>query len=36
MDMMLWQVRIHEHVLPQDQKDSRTIERYQGKLTEEV
>lgn len=36
MDMMLWQVRIHEHVLPEDQKDSRTIDRYRDKFTKEV
>ncbi len=27
MDMMLWQMRIHEHVLPADQRDDRTIAR---------
>ncbi|MCM0612417.1 glutathione S-transferase family protein [Marinobacter sediminum] len=36
MDMMLWQVRIHEHVLPSAQADSRTIERYRKKFVEEV
>ncbi len=36
MDMMLWQVRIHEHVLPTAQSDSRTIERYRHKFVEEV
>ncbi len=36
MDMMLWQVRIHEHVLPDDQKDERTIARYRNKFTTEV
>ena len=36
MDMMLWQVRIHEHVLPSDQSDSRTIDRYRQKFVEEV
>jgi glutathione S-transferase len=36
MDMMLWQVRIHEHVLPEDQKDARTIERYREKFVKEV
>ncbi len=36
MDMMLWQIRIHEHVLPQDQKDPRTIQRYRDKFTKEV
>ncbi len=36
MDMMLWQVRIHEHVLPSDQADDRTIERYRRKFVDEV
>ncbi|WP_339750730.1 glutathione S-transferase family protein [uncultured Marinobacter sp.] len=36
MDMMLWQVRIHEHVLPSDQSDPRTIDRYRQKFVEEV
>lgn len=36
MDMMLWQVRIHEHVLPQDERDPRTIARYRKKLADEV
>ncbi len=36
MDMMLWQVRIHEHVLPSDQSDDRTIDRYRKKFAEEV
>ena len=36
MDMMLWQVRIHEHVLPSDQADSRTIDRYRHKFVQEV
>lgn len=36
MDMMLWQVRIHEHVLPSNQSDPRTIERYRTKFAEEV
>lgn len=36
MDMMLWQVRIHEHVLPSEQADSRTIDRYRKKFVEEV
>lgn len=36
MDMMLWQVRIHEHVLPSEQSDSRTIDRYRQKFVEEV
>lgn len=36
MDMMLWQVRIHEHVLPAGERDERTIARYRGKFTGEV
>ena len=36
MDMMLWQVRIHEHVLPSDQSDARTIDRYRRKFVEQV
>jgi len=36
MDMMLWQVRIHEHVLPSGQSDSRTIARYRQKFVQEV
>lgn len=32
MDMMLWQVRIHEHVLPDTEKDERTIARYRSKF----
>lgn len=36
MDMMLWQIRIHEHVLPTAQSDARTIDRYRQKFTEEV
>ena len=36
MDMMLWQVRIHEHVLPFDQCDERTVDRYRTKMALEV
>jgi glutathione S-transferase len=36
VDMMLWQIRIHEHVLPDAQKDHRTIERYRRKFMTEV
>jgi glutathione S-transferase len=35
-DMMLWQVRIHEHVLSQDQRDERTIARYRAKFRDEI
>ena len=36
MDMMLWQIRIHEDVLPEEQKDERTVKRYRDKFTLEV
>ena len=36
MDMMLWQIRIHEHVLPSDEADSRTIRRYRQKFVNEA
>jgi glutathione S-transferase len=36
MDMMLWQIRTHEHILPPDQKDERTITRYRDKFVTEV
>lgn len=36
MDMMLWQIRIHEHVLPETERDTRTIDRYRMKFTKEV
>jgi glutathione S-transferase len=36
MDMMLWQIRIHEHVLPREERDPRTISRYRKKFTNEV
>lgn len=36
MDMMLWQVRIHEHVLPSDETDPRTIKRYRQKFMSEA
>lgn len=36
MDMMLWQVRIHEHVLPTAEADPRTIERYRSKFINEA
>ncbi|MCU0974741.1 MAG: glutathione S-transferase family protein [Steroidobacteraceae bacterium] len=35
-DMMLWQVRIHEHVLPISERDPRTVARYRAKFTGEV
>jgi glutathione S-transferase len=36
MDMMLWQIRIHEHVLPEAERDARTVARYRRKFVEEV
>ena len=36
MDMMLWQVRVHEHILSDDEKDERTIRRYREKFTAEA
>lgn len=36
MDMMLWQIRIHEHVLPRAERDERTVARYRNKFTAEV
>ncbi|MEO6747136.1 MAG: glutathione S-transferase family protein [Caldimonas sp.] len=36
MDMMLWQIRIHEHVLPNAERDPRTVARYRKKFSEEV
>ncbi len=35
MDMMLWQIRIHTHILVDD-KDPNTVARYEQKLTTEV
>ncbi len=36
MDMMLWQIRIHEHVLPTPERDASTIARYRSKFIAEV
>jgi glutathione S-transferase len=36
MDMMLWQIRIHEHILPSSERDDRTIARYRSKMLNEV
>ena len=36
MDMMLWQIRSHTHLLPPDKRDERTVERYRSKFTTEV
>lgn len=32
MDMVLWQVRVHEHLLTDDDKDPRTIKRYRDEI----
>ncbi len=36
MDMMLWQIRIHEHLLTDAERDQRTIDRYRAKFAAEV
>lgn len=36
IDMMLWQIRIHEHVLPDDERDPATAERYRNKFVTEA
>ncbi len=36
VDTMLWQIRIHEHVLPRAERDERTVARYRKKFMSEV
>ncbi len=36
MDMMLWQIRVHENLLPDAEKDPRTVLRYRKKIATEV
>lgn len=36
MDMMLWQIRAHEHVLPDSERDARTVARYRRKFRDEA
>lgn len=36
IDMMLWQIRIHEHILPDDEQDRATTERYRNKFATEA
>ncbi len=36
MDMILWQIRIHEHVLAEEERDSRTVARYRKKFADEI
>ncbi|HBC58165.1 MAG TPA: glutathione S-transferase family protein, partial [Gammaproteobacteria bacterium] len=36
MDMMLWQIRLHEHLLSSEEADPRTTKRYRNKFVTEV
>lgn len=36
IDMMLWQIRIHEHILRESEKDARTVVRYKSKFSKEI
>lgn len=36
MDMMLWQIRIHKHILQDEDKDLKTLDRYLSKFKNEV
>nr|WP_315466185.1 glutathione S-transferase family protein [uncultured Rhodoferax sp.] len=36
MDMMLWHMRMHAHVLPADEQDPRTLARYRSKFVAEA
>lgn len=36
MDMMLWQIRIHEDILPKAERDTNTSLRYRNKFSNEV
>lgn len=36
MDMMLWQIRINENVLPKAERDAKTSQRYRHKFAQEV
>ena len=36
IDMMLWQIRIHEHILRRSEKDVRTVVRYKSKFSKEI
>jgi len=36
MDMMLWQIRVHEHLLPAAERDPRVVERYRAKFKAEA
>jgi len=36
MDMMLWQIRVHKHILQGEHQDPRAVERYKNKITVEA
>lgn len=36
VDMVLWQVRVHEHMLPEAERDPRTVARYRKKFVDEI
>lgn len=36
MDMALWQIRVHEHILPTEQRDACTVARYRKKFMDEI
>ncbi len=36
IDMVLWQIRLHEHVLPEAEREEKTIKRYRQKFLEEI
>ena len=36
IDMMLWQIRIHEDILRESEKDERTVVRYKSKFSKEI
>lgn len=36
MDMMLWQIRLQEHLLPENLRDEKVIRYYRAKFTKEV
>jgi glutathione S-transferase len=36
MDMILWQIRVHEHLLPRFDRDPLTVRRYRKKFAKEV
>jgi glutathione S-transferase len=36
MDLVLWQIRVHEHVLPVAERDPRSVARYRRKFSAEI